>query len=112
MALPLWHLEHTQRVKHGGRRRHEVMPVQTNHLRARVGCQLSTDVQQAGLANAWWTVDVEYQERRFGRLQSGLKQLDFGCAANKAVPPARRQEVADSVDRPCLGHSGSIGLNR
>jgi hypothetical protein len=57
-------------------------------------------------------MDVEYQERRFGRLQSHPKQLDFGCAADEAVPPARRQEVADSVDRPGLGHSGSIGLNR
>ena len=68
MALRLWHLEHTQRLKHGGWRRHEVMPVQKNHLRARVGCQLCTDFQQTRLANAWWSMDVEYQERRFGRL--------------------------------------------
>jgi hypothetical protein len=109
-ALPLRHLEHSpQRLKHGRRRREEVAPVQANHARARVGRKPGIDVQQPRLADAWWSMDVEQQKRRFGRVERDPKQLDLGCAADEPAPPARRQQVAERAGRPHLGHGGRIG---
>jgi hypothetical protein len=108
-AVPLGHLKHPQRLEHDRRRRDEVAPVQTNHARARVSRKPSIDVQQPRLADAWWSVDVEQQKRRLGRLERDPKQLDLRCAADEPAPPARRQQVTKRAGRPHLGHSGRIG---
>jgi hypothetical protein len=68
-AFAVGHVKHlAQCLQRGPRRRVEVAPVETNHARARTRGQPSEDVQQARLADACEAVEVEHQERRFGRL--------------------------------------------
>jgi hypothetical protein len=68
--------------------------------------QPGEDVQQARLADACWSVDVEQRERRLGRIERRLKELDLGRAAGEPAPPARRQQVAERAGRPHLHHDG------
>ena len=87
----------------------ELASVETDHGRARIGGKRRIDVQQARLADAWWSMDVQHRERRFGRLQRSPEQLDLGCPADEAPLPARRQQVPERADRPRPGHHQRLG---
>jgi hypothetical protein len=79
-----------------------------NHAGAGVRRQPSKDPQQPRLADARGSVNVQHRERRLGRVEGGLEELDLGCAADEPVPPARQQQVTERLGRPDLGHGGRI----
>ena len=98
-----------QRHKHRWRRGNEVASVEANHAGARVRGQPGKDIQQARLADAWGSVNVQYRERRLGRVEGGPEELDLGCPPHEPAPAPGRQQVTDRAGRPHLGHVGRIG---
>jgi hypothetical protein len=80
-----------------------------NDACAHAGRKVGNDVQQARLADACRSVNVEHRKRRFGRLQRHPEQFDLGYAPDEPAPPARRQQVPERAHRSHLSHNGRIG---